>query len=89
MTRRSPLEELERAKTSREVETALDHAPHLQGKRSSGSHCVWVGPTGSCVAPTGHRGEIANGTRRSIVRLALAAGLFLFVLFVLAQGQLG
>ena len=83
MTRRTPLEELERAKTNREVEAALDHAPHLISKRSTGRHTVWVGPTGSVPAPVSHPGECNRWTKNSIIRMAVAAGLFGIIILLM------
>lgn len=82
MTRRAPLEDLERAKTNREVGAALDRAPHLCGKRTGGRHTVWIGPHGSVPAPM-HPGECARGTKNSIIRMAVAAGLFCLVIAML------
>lgn len=88
MTRRNPLEELEHAHTNREIGCALDRAPNLVSKRSGGNHLVWVGPRGSVAAPM-HPGDCCKGTKRAIIRQAIAAGLFclaaLLGVFVLAQ----
>lgn len=83
MTRRNPLEELEHAKTHREVNAALGRAPHLCGVRP-GKHIIYVGPHGSVAAPN-HPGDCPRGTLRSICRMAVAAGLFCLLLFVTVQ----
>lgn len=88
MTRRNPLEDLERAKTNREVNAALERAPNLRCKRTGGRHIVYVGPHGS-VPATNHPGECARGTKNSIVRMAVAAGLFGLVAVVLVGLRMG
>lgn len=76
--RRNPLEELERAKTRREHHAALRRAPNLRGIRTCGGHTVYEGLSG-CVPVDNHNGDVKRGTHFSIVRLSIAAGLFLFV----------
>lgn len=83
MTHLTPLEELERAKTCREHQAALSHAPNLQGTRS-GRHIFYIGPTGGVPVPAHGGAEIPKGTHRSIVRLAVAAGLFGVLLLAFA-----
>ena len=78
MTRRT----LDRAQTAQQLCAHFDHHPALRGWRQSGSHRIYTGPTGQVIVPC-HNGDVANGTRRSICRMAALAGLALVALAAL------
>lgn len=75
---------LDRSTTYREVAAHFDNHPALRAARQSGSHRTYTGPTGSVVVPC-HNGDVPRGTLRSIVRMALMAGLACLIVVVLAQ----
>ena len=78
MTRRA----LEACHTDRELCQHFDHHKALIGWRQCGSHRVYDGPTGSVVVPC-HGKDVARGTLRSILKMAVLAGLAVIVLVVL------
>lgn len=79
---------LDRSTTYREVTAHFDHHPALVESRQSGSHRTYTGPTGSVVVPC-HSGDVPRGTLRSIVRMAVMAGLACIVVLMLAQVVVG
>lgn len=82
MTRRTSSQELEQARTSREVHAALERAPGLIERRTGGRHIVYVGKYGSVPVPN-HPGELGLGLRRAIIKMSLAAGLLTVIVLVL------
>lgn len=76
---------LDRATTYREVAAHFDHHASLQATRQSGSHRVYTGPTGVVIVPC-HSGDVPRGTLRSIMRMALLAGLACLIVAVVVIG---
>ena len=78
MTRRT----LEQSHTFREVYAALQHNPELRTMRNCGRHTVFTGPHG-CVPVPRHQGDVPRGTLKSIVKMAVLAGLAVAVVVIM------
>jgi hypothetical protein len=70
MTRRG----LPQSHTYRDLHQHFSHHAALQGTRNGGPHTIYRGPSGSVPVPN-HNGDVPHGTLRSIVKMALLAGL--------------
>jgi len=68
--------------TNHELEQHFDHHPALITWRKCGGHKIYTGPTGQVVITT-HPGECPRGTLKSILKMAVLAGLAVAVLVVL------
>ena len=78
MTRRT----LEHSHTFREVHAALQHNPGLRAMRNCGRHTVYTGPHGCVPVPT-HQGDVPRGTLKSIVKMAVMAGLAVVIILIM------
>lgn len=78
-------DDLTRCKTARElVRYAERHGGYID--RQTGSHAIVKGPSGGICPVPMHAGELAGGTRRSIVKMFRAIGLVVVVLIgILSQ----
>ncbi len=66
----------------KEIHAALSRSPNLRDVRRVGDHEVYVGPTGSVPVPHDHGGDCPKWTWKSIVRMAVAAGLAVLTLVI-------
>jgi len=77
-------DDLSRCKTARElVRYAEKHGGYVD--RQTGSHAIVKGPSGGICPVPMHAGELATGTRNSIIKTFRAIGLIVALVVLLAQ----
>jgi len=64
------------------LEQHFDHHENLVAVRHCGGHKIYTGPTGQVVITT-HPGECPRGTLKSIVKMAVLAGLTVLAVIVI------
>ena len=78
MAKNKPLQDCRKAK---DFDKHFSSHPDLKSVRTTGSHKIWGGPTGSVVTHGHGNKDIPRGTGKKIVIQAIAAGLILIVLW--------